>query len=71
MAIADIFEAVTSIDRRYRNRPNTLSEALKILEGLKQRGHIDPDIFEVFIKHKVYLRYAKQFIKHDELIDCD
>ena len=29
---------------------------------LKQNGHIDPDLFEVFVAQKVYLRYAEQFL---------
>lgn len=62
MAIADIFEALTANDRPYK-RGNTLSEALQILGGFRQRNHIDPDLFDVFIRSKVYLPYATQFMQ--------
>lgn len=58
MAIADIFEALTAKDRPY-NSPKPLSEALNILEKMKEDHHIDPDLYEVFIKEKIYLKYAQ------------
>ena len=39
-----------------------LSEALRILENFRNNGHVDPDLFEVFVKQKVYLRYAEAFL---------
>ena len=29
---------------------------------MKQKNHIDPDIFDVFIKNRVYLDYAEEFL---------
>ena len=26
-------------------------------------GHIDPDLFDIFIEQKVYLHYARQFLE--------
>jgi len=61
MGIADIFEALTASDRPYK-KPMKLSVALDILRKFAEGGHIDPDLFEVFVKQKVYLRYAAQFL---------
>jgi len=69
MAIADVFEALTAADRPYK-KPKTLSEALLILEKMKQANHIDPDIYDAFIQEKVYLSYAKKFL-NDYQIDID
>jgi HD-GYP domain-containing protein (c-di-GMP phosphodiesterase class II) len=61
MGIADIFEALTARDRPYKHGMK-LSEALRILENFRNNGHVDPDLFEVFVKQKVYLRYAEAFL---------
>ena len=70
MGIADIFEALTSSDRPYK-KGKKLSECLRILGFMKQDGHIDPDIFDVFIKEKVYLRYAEEFLPSQQLDEID
>ena len=59
MGIADIFEALTAADRPYK-KGKTLSESLRILGKFKLDGHIDPDLFDVFMWQKVYLTYAAQ-----------
>lgn len=59
MAIADIFEALTACDRPYK-KGKTLTESLDILGKLATGGHIDPDLFDIFIRKKVYLRYAQR-----------
>lgn len=61
MAIADIFEALTAKDRPYKTG-KTLSESLEILGQFSLNGHIDPDIFNIFVKEKVYLEYAKRYM---------
>jgi len=61
MGIADIFEALTAKDRPYKPG-KTLSESLYILGKFKLNGHIDPDLFDVFVREKVYLNYARQFL---------
>ncbi len=58
MAIADIFEALTANDRPYKT-PKPLSEALRILGRFSQNGHIDPDLFDIFVRRKVYLDFAR------------
>ena len=70
MGIADIFEALTAKDRPYK-RGKTLTESLSILGKFKENGHIDPDLFEVFVREKVYLEYAKQFLDQDQIDAVD
>jgi HD-GYP domain-containing protein (c-di-GMP phosphodiesterase class II) len=59
MAIADIFEALTAADRPYK-KGKTLSESLAILGKFAENGHIDPDLFDIFVREKVYLKFARQ-----------
>lgn len=61
MAIADVFEALTAADRPYKEAL-TLSRALKILRAMVDDGHLDPDIFAVFIRRGVYATYAARFL---------
>ena len=66
MGIADIFEALTAKDRPYK-KGKTLTESLQILGKFKLNGHIDPDLFDIFVRKKVYLRYAEQFLDPDQI----
>ena len=70
MGIADIFEALTARDRPYK-KGKTLTESLQILGKFKEGGHIDPDLFDVFIRRKVYLRYAEQFLDANQIDRVD
>lgn len=66
MGIADIFEALTAKDRPYK-KGKTLTESLSILGKFKLNGHIDPDLFDVFIWEKVYERYARDFMSPEQI----
>jgi HD-GYP domain-containing protein (c-di-GMP phosphodiesterase class II) len=70
MGIADIFEALTAADRPYK-KAMTLSEALTILGRMKLDHHIDPDLFDVFIHEKVYLKYAEKFLRPEQIDHVD
>ncbi len=61
MGIADIFEALTASDRPYKPGMK-LSQAMGIMQRFKHNGHIDPDLFDVFVAEKVYLQYAQKFL---------
>ncbi|MDO9354709.1 MAG: enoyl-CoA hydratase-related protein, partial [Solirubrobacteraceae bacterium] len=56
LGIADIFEALTAHDRPYKSGMK-LSKALEIMVRFNKNGHIDPDLFDVFMKKKVYRQY--------------
>jgi len=70
MGIADIFEALTAADRPYK-KAMTLSQALAIMGQMKLDHHIDPDIFDVFVHQRVYLKYAEQFLSAEQIDDID
>ncbi|MCM2328975.1 MAG: HD domain-containing protein, partial [Lysobacter sp.] len=70
MGIADIFEALTAKDRPYKPG-KTLSESLHILGKFKENGHIDPDLFDIFVKERVYLRYAREFLDPEQIDEVD
>jgi HD-GYP domain-containing protein (c-di-GMP phosphodiesterase class II) len=70
MGIADIFEALTAKDRPYK-KGKTLSESLAILGRMKLNNHVDPDLFDIFVREKVYLRYAREFLDPDQIDEVD
>ena len=70
MGIADIFEALTAKDRPYK-KGKTLSESLEILGKFSLNGHVDPDLFDVFVRKKVYLRYAEAFLDQEQIDQVD
>ena len=70
MGVADIFEALTSKDRPYK-KAKTLSETLAILGKMKLDNHIDPDIFDLFIREKIYLKYAEKFLEVQQIDTID
>lgn len=61
MGIADIFEALTACDRPYKPGMK-LSQAVGIMNRFKANGHIDPDLFDIFLNKEIYKRYAEQFL---------
>ncbi len=65
LAIADIFEALTASDRPYKSA-KTLSEALKIMKWFRDNNHIDPDLYELFIKENIPQKYAKEYLSPDQ-----
>lgn len=70
VAIADVFEALTARDRPYKSAMS-LSEALVIMGRMKQSHHIDADLFDVFVRERVYARYAEQYLEPREIDDVD
>jgi HD-GYP domain-containing protein (c-di-GMP phosphodiesterase class II) len=70
MGIADIFEALTARDRPYK-KGKTLTESLHILGKFKLNGHVDPDLFDIFVRERVYLRYAEQFLDREQIDEVD
>ena len=66
MGIADIFEALVDAGRPYK-KGKKLSEALYILNKMKNNGHVDPDLYDIFIEKKVYRRYAEQYVAAEQV----
>lgn len=70
MAIADVFEALTAPDRPYK-KAKTLSQSVAILAGFRDRGHIDADLFELFLRRGVHRVYAERFLRPEQIDDVD
>ena len=68
MAIADIFEALTAVDRPYK-KGKSLSEAIRIMGFMQKDQHIDSELFALFLRSGVYREYAERYMSH-ELIDA-
>ena len=66
IGVADVFEALTAADRPYKSGMK-LSQALGIMQRMVHNGHIDPDLFDVFVQGKVYQRYAEQFLDPEQI----
>jgi hypothetical protein len=70
IAIADIFEALTASDRPYK-KAKKLSESIKIMSFMKKDGHIDTELFEIFLTSGVYMKYAKKFLTEEQIDEVD
>ncbi|MGB4073015.1 HD domain-containing phosphohydrolase [Pseudomonas sp.] len=70
MAIADIFEALTAVDRPYK-KGKLLSESLNIMAGMCKGAHIDPELFGLFVQEKIYLSYAERFLRSEQVDTVD
>ncbi|SNS13358.1 HD domain-containing phosphohydrolase [Pseudomonas segetis] len=66
MAIADVFEALTARDRPYKPS-KTLSQALHIMRGMCEAGHLDGELFSIFVRSGACMQYAEQFLHEDQL----
>ncbi len=59
LALADVFEALTARDRPYK-KGKTLSEVMKIMGFMVKDRHIDADLFDLFVKERIHIDYARQ-----------
>jgi len=59
IAVADVFEALTSRDRPYKE-PMKVSQAVEILRRMKDQCHIDPDVFDLLIESGLHTEYAQR-----------
>jgi HD-GYP domain-containing protein (c-di-GMP phosphodiesterase class II) len=66
MAIADIFEALTASERPYKPAMK-ISQALSILQRMRDQNHIDGDLFKLFLEARVWEIYAKRYLKPEQL----
>ena len=66
MAIADIFEALSAVDRPYK-KAKPVSECLAILGKMVENNHLDADIFAVFVESEVYKHYINEYAIAEQL----
>lgn len=70
MAIADVFEALTSSDRPYK-KGKTLDESIKIMTSMATSGHIDPQLYLLFLEHEVDQYYANHYLPASQHSEFD
>ncbi|MEO4048314.1 HD domain-containing phosphohydrolase [Pseudomonas sp. CAU 1711] len=70
MAIADIFEALTAVDRPYK-QGKTLSEALGIMAGMCRNAHVDPQLFGLFLQSGIAHTYAQRYLRPEQIDALD
>ncbi|MEI8623656.1 HD domain-containing phosphohydrolase [Pseudoalteromonas sp. B137] len=70
MAITDIFEALSAVDRPYK-KAKPVSECLFILGSMVAKNHLDGDIFAIFIESEVYKNYINEYADPEQLDEID
>ncbi|MFL1467413.1 HD domain-containing phosphohydrolase [Marinobacter sp. HN1S83] len=70
MAVADVFEALTAVDRPYKEG-KTLTQALTIMSRMVEEGHIDRTVFELFVRSGTYRRYGEQHLRPEQIDEVD
>ena len=66
LAVADIFEALSSHDRPYRG-PNTLNQVANILIFMVKDGFLDKDVVRVFFQDKLYEEFVKENFSKEQI----
>ena len=70
LAVADVFEALTASDRPYK-KAKPVIVAIDILYKMVLDKHIDKDCFELFVRSKVYAKYAEEFLAPEQRDSID
>jgi hypothetical protein len=70
MAVADVFEALTAQDRPYKPGKK-LSEAMRIMGFMKKDNHLDPEIFDHFVRSGLYRAYGEKYLPPELLDEVD
>jgi response regulator RpfG family c-di-GMP phosphodiesterase len=66
MAIVDVFEALTAADRPYKPAKK-LSEAMRIMGFMKKDHHLDPELFNEFVRLEVYMTFANKHMSPEHI----
>ena len=61
LAIADIFEALSAPDRKYRDDGLKFSKVIEIMNDMVEKEHIDADLFEVFMEEEIYKEFFDEW----------
>jgi HD-GYP domain-containing protein (c-di-GMP phosphodiesterase class II) len=70
MAVADIFEALTAADRPYKP-PRLLSDCIRLMAGMRDSGHICPDLFALLLRSGIYRQYAARYMRPEQIDEVD
>jgi len=60
LAVADMYEALTSKDRSYK-KPMNMDQVLEIFHRAVEKGELDPDVVDLVIKDRVYERFEQRY----------
>ena len=70
LVIADIFEALTAVDRPYK-KAKPISVAVDILHKMALDEHLDIELFRFFLSTGIYLEYANKFLDASQIDEVD
>ena len=70
MVLADIFEALTASDRPYK-KAKSVSASIDILYKMVLDQHVDPNVFELFLRSGIYKRYAEKYLLPEQQDEID
>ncbi|MGL5799424.1 MAG: HD domain-containing phosphohydrolase, partial [Plesiomonas sp.] len=70
MAIADVFEALTAVDRPYK-KGKTLTESLGIMAGMVKGQHLDAELFTLFLQSGIWRDYACRYMRPEQIDEVD
>lgn len=63
LSMLDIYEALTALDRPYKP-PMSSEKALKIIQEDVEKGKLDCDLYEIFVKEGVYKLFNEAISNH-------
>jgi len=63
MSLADVFDALAAADRPYK-ASLSVEGALEILAQMAQEGEIDPEVYALFVRAKVYERWKLECFEY-------
>ena len=58
-------------DIEARGSGKTLSEAIRIMSFMTKDHHIDPELFDLFLRSGVYREYAERHMKPEQIDSVD
>ncbi len=61
LAVADVFEALTSPERPYK-KPYTLNESFKIMSFMVKDGHLNKEIVDFILSNNLHVEYANRYL---------
>ena len=70
LGLADVFEALSASDRPYK-KVKMLSDIIAAMSDMAKGGHLDPDLFNLFLTSGVYREYAEQYMKPEQIDNMD
>ncbi|MCQ2914587.1 MAG: GAF domain-containing protein [Alphaproteobacteria bacterium] len=68
LCVADVYETLSSTDCPYK-KMKPLSQIIAIMSDMAKSGHLDPDLFNLFLKSGVYKDYASVHLKDEQIDD--